>query len=122
MIGSPGEQPQDIERTMNFIQQLKPDYIQCSITTPYPGTQLYRDAVANGMIRSDLWREFACAPTREFVSPVLSEYFSWSELKGYISRTYRKFYLSAGFLRKEIHAPLSYKEFLYKVAAAASLL
>jgi radical SAM superfamily enzyme YgiQ (UPF0313 family) len=122
MIGSPGETAQDIERTLSFVQQLQPDYLHCSITTPYPGTLLYQKALVRGAFGYDLWQEFASAPAKEFTSPVLSEYFSREDLKRYISRIYRKFYLSFGFLRREMAALRSVKEFFCRAAAATSLL
>ncbi len=41
MIGVPGERPEEIEETMAFHQQLKPDDFSLFIYYPYPGTALY---------------------------------------------------------------------------------
>jgi anaerobic magnesium-protoporphyrin IX monomethyl ester cyclase len=42
MLGTPGESYQDIVASMDLAQRLSPDYASFNITTPYPGTPLYR--------------------------------------------------------------------------------
>ena len=41
MIGLPGETPEKARKTIAFAIELDPDYAQFSITTPYPGTELW---------------------------------------------------------------------------------
>ncbi|PIN79615.1 hypothetical protein COV16_03270 [Candidatus Woesearchaeota archaeon CG10_big_fil_rev_8_21_14_0_10_34_8] len=41
MIGLPGETPEKAQKTIDLAIELEPDYAQFSITTPYPGTQLW---------------------------------------------------------------------------------
>ncbi|OGO18152.1 MAG: hypothetical protein A2Z15_02415, partial [Chloroflexi bacterium RBG_16_50_11] len=41
MLGSPGETPQTIRQTIDFAKKLKVDFAQFSVTTPFPGTELY---------------------------------------------------------------------------------
>ena len=41
MIGLPGETPAMARETIDLAIELDPDYAQFSITTPYPGTELY---------------------------------------------------------------------------------
>ena len=41
IIGFPGETRGDIEKTRNFILELKCDWNQISIATPFPGTEMY---------------------------------------------------------------------------------
>ena len=45
MIGNPTETMDDIEMTRNLAREIKADYAQFFITTPYPGTKLYEDIV-----------------------------------------------------------------------------
>ena len=42
MIALPGETPALAKETIKFAIELEPDYAQFSITTPYPGTGLYK--------------------------------------------------------------------------------
>ena len=42
MLGNPTETQEDIDMTMQFIRKCRADYAHISITTPFPGTELYR--------------------------------------------------------------------------------
>lgn len=57
MIGSPFETKEDIEETFAFINKLKLDSIQISITTPFPGTKLWEDGKIIGKIKNDDWSD-----------------------------------------------------------------
>jgi len=41
MVGTPGENEKDVEETLDFIREVKPDFISFAIFTPYPGTLLF---------------------------------------------------------------------------------
>jgi hopanoid biosynthesis associated radical SAM protein HpnJ len=48
ILGLPGETPETIERTIQFAQELDMFSLQVSLAAPYPGTELYEQARANG--------------------------------------------------------------------------
>lgn len=50
MIGFPNETLSQIHDTIKLIHRLKSDYTCVCIVTPYPGTQLYSDALGSGII------------------------------------------------------------------------
>ena len=52
MIGLPVETAETIEETIRFAMELDPFSIQVSIASPYPGTELYRQAIDNGWVDS----------------------------------------------------------------------
>lgn len=52
MIGTPGENLQDIEATRQIIEESDPDYVALWLTTPLPGTELYSYAKQCGLITS----------------------------------------------------------------------
>jgi hopanoid biosynthesis associated radical SAM protein HpnJ len=55
VLGLPGETQATLEQTLQFAKELDPDTIQVSIASPYPGTELYEQALANEwMVKSDL--------------------------------------------------------------------
>ena len=59
MMGLPTETEAEVEETMKFARDLKPNSLIPSIATPYPGTELYEVAKKDGFIQSDLdWAEF----------------------------------------------------------------
>jgi hopanoid biosynthesis associated radical SAM protein HpnJ len=50
IMGLPGETPDTIESTIRFANEINPHTIQVSLAAPYPGTELYEQAVANGWL------------------------------------------------------------------------
>jgi hopanoid biosynthesis associated radical SAM protein HpnJ len=50
ILGLPGETAETIRETIQFAVDINPHTIQVSLAAPYPGTQLYREAVEHGWI------------------------------------------------------------------------
>src|SRR6266850_2500493 len=53
ILGLPGETSATIQETVQFACDVDPDTIQVSIAAPYPGTELYRQAVDRGWLSGD---------------------------------------------------------------------
>jgi len=53
ILGLPGETRETIEKTIEFAKQINPHTIQVSLAAPYPGTTLYKQAVANGWLQEN---------------------------------------------------------------------
>lgn len=49
-VGLPGETKATLAETIRYAQELDPDTIQVSIATPYPGTELYNEAIQKGWL------------------------------------------------------------------------
>jgi hopanoid biosynthesis associated radical SAM protein HpnJ len=47
IVGLPGETKETIEETIRFAKDVNPHTLQVSLAAPYPGTELYRQAVEN---------------------------------------------------------------------------
>ena len=60
MIGLPGETPELARETIKRAIELDPEYAQFSITTPYPGTRLYKE------IKDGKWGKFTTDDFSEF--------------------------------------------------------
>ncbi len=56
MIALPGETPSLAQKTIDFAKELSPDYAQFCITTPYPGTKLFREAKKWGKLNKNFSR------------------------------------------------------------------
>ena len=55
VVGLPGETRDTIKQSISFAKELDPDTIQVSIASPYPGTELYQQALQNGwFVKSEL--------------------------------------------------------------------
>ena len=50
ILGLPGETKETIEETIRFAAEINPHTIQVSLAAPYPGTELYRQAVEHGWL------------------------------------------------------------------------
>lgn len=58
IVGLPGETDATLRKTWHFVKRVRPDYMQFSLATPYPGTELYRQAAERGWIETREWNEF----------------------------------------------------------------
>lgn len=55
VVGLPGETKDTIKQSIAFAKELDPDTIQVSIASPYPGTELYQQALDKGwFVKSEL--------------------------------------------------------------------
>jgi radical SAM superfamily enzyme YgiQ (UPF0313 family) len=50
ILGLPGENKKTIEKTRSLIMKIRPDLLQVSVATPYPGTEFYDWAIQNGFL------------------------------------------------------------------------
>ncbi len=53
IIGLPGETKETIEQTRRLINEIKPDILQVSVASPFPGTEFYEWARSNGYLITD---------------------------------------------------------------------
>jgi hopanoid biosynthesis associated radical SAM protein HpnJ len=50
ILGLPGETDETIKATIKYAKEINPHTIQVSLAAPYPGTSLYKQAIANGWL------------------------------------------------------------------------
>jgi anaerobic magnesium-protoporphyrin IX monomethyl ester cyclase len=53
MMGLPTETEQEMNQTLELMQQIKPDFASLSVYEPLPGTQLYHIGAAMGFVTND---------------------------------------------------------------------
>ena len=93
MIGLPHERTvADIGITLRFARDLDPDYAMFNVFTPYPGTELYEEAIAKGILSADSWRNFARQPRSESFPKSGASSFSREQLYRLLNAAYRGFY------------------------------
>lgn len=122
MIGYPGETLKQIEKTIKFACELDPDYVQFGITILFPGTKIYADALTNGFLREEFWRNTAKNPPTKIVPPFASDKFERDELKKILERAYIRFYFRPKYLIKRIFKLSSWLEFRRQFIAGMHLL
>ncbi len=59
ILGLPGETKETIKQTLAFAKEVNPHTLQVSMAAPYPGTELFQQAIDNGWFKQgkDLLRE-----------------------------------------------------------------
>lgn len=99
MIGFPTETKEEIMQTIEFAKELDVDVAQFMVSTPFPGTEMWEIAKANGAI-SDDWSSFTFyAPDKvPFSSNILSD----KELLSLYRKAYKSFYLRPKFMLKQL--------------------
>jgi hopanoid biosynthesis associated radical SAM protein HpnJ len=91
IVGLPGETRASIERTIAFAKAIDPYSLQVSLAAPYPGTELYRQANANGWFAK---RESGLVEEHGIQEAVLSyDGLSSQEMHAALERFYRAYYL-----------------------------
>jgi hopanoid biosynthesis associated radical SAM protein HpnJ len=93
ILGLPGETRQTIEETIRFATEINPHTIQVSIAAPYPGTELYREALEHG------WLDQAHADLVDVsgvqIAPLHYPHLSHTEIFHSVEDFYRRFYFRA---------------------------
>ncbi len=118
IIGLPGETNETIEASIRFAKDIKPDYVNFHIATPFPGTELYEIAKQNRWLISDDWSEY-----EEEGSAVLrTETLTGQDLVEAQKRAMRKFYLRPVRLVKEVSNIKNLAQLRARIKAGASIL
>lgn len=88
IIGLPVETPETVRETIEFAKELDPHTIQVSIAAPYPGTELYEQAIANNWFA----RDSLIAGSGIQTSTLQYSTLSTAEIEDAVERMYREFY------------------------------
>ncbi len=118
MLGSPCETKDDILNTIRFAKKLKLDFAQFTITTPYPGTELFQMGIKKGIINSEKWLNFAKRPTKNFSPDYWTEYLSKHQLIKLLNYAYKTFYLRPSYILYRIKKIRSLRELIRQIKTA----
>jgi hopanoid biosynthesis associated radical SAM protein HpnJ len=88
IIGLPIETRETVEETIRFACEISPHTIQVSIAAPYPGTQLYQEAKANGWFADHALVANSGIQTSTLHYPTLSS----EQIEESVEQMYRRFY------------------------------
>jgi hopanoid biosynthesis associated radical SAM protein HpnJ len=91
ILGLPGETRETIEQTIRFAQEINPHTIQVSLAAPYPGTELYRDAVSQGWLSSPDPSQLVDATGTQLIA-LSYPHLRSDEIFQSLERFYRRFY------------------------------
>ncbi|MBI2299550.1 MAG: methyltransferase domain-containing protein [Armatimonadetes bacterium] len=88
-FGGPGETRETAEKTIRLALDLDPESLQFSLMTPFPGTVMFRDAIANGTLLTTDWKQFDGAR----YTVVQGEHLTREELEGLLDEAHRRWTL-----------------------------
>ncbi|MBI4831843.1 MAG: cobalamin B12-binding domain-containing protein [Candidatus Lindowbacteria bacterium] len=126
MIGYIDESRETYDKTVKFIKELDPDHLNIFITTVLPGTDLYFEALERGILKQDVWREYALGKiasidTRGLRLP--GKDYSTDDLDRMLAQAYRQIYFRPRFMLRKLLAlrsPKQIKRYLTPLAALFS--
>lgn len=122
MFGNLDEKMEDINKTIELVKQIKPNFVQFSICSPYPDTPLYKMGLEKGLIPRDIWLDFAHNPLQDFNSPVWTQHFTEEELQKITADAYKSFYIRPSFIINQLTRINSFSQFKTILRGAVDLL
>jgi hopanoid biosynthesis associated radical SAM protein HpnJ len=90
IVGLPGETKETIEETVRFAKDVNPHTIQVSLAAPYPGTELYRQAVQEGWLHDN--SQHLVADDGFQISSLQYPHLSNAEIFEAVKDFYKRFY------------------------------
>jgi radical SAM superfamily enzyme YgiQ (UPF0313 family) len=108
IVGTPAETPESLQRTLNFAKELDIDFAHFNKFVPFPGTNFYRQLVAEGY-QFDFSGSSSTLDHDAllYVPPAISV----EEYQRFLDRSYKEFYLRPSYLLKRLLAMRSWTEF-----------
>jgi radical SAM superfamily enzyme YgiQ (UPF0313 family) len=122
MLGIPGEQPEDCRQTMRLARELDPDFVHITILTPFPGTEIYRQALEEGVYDSDHWLAFAKDPQPGFAPLYWTREMGADQLESLVNEAYKSFYTRPRYILRQLLKVRSWRELRNKVKAGLRVL
>jgi len=121
IIGQQTETASDVNDSLNLARALDPNYVHFTIFCPYPGTEIYTQGLASGVIKDDVWRRFSENPGDGFELPVWEENFTRQELREMLVNCYKSFYLRPRYIARNLLRIRRFGELKRKVRAGLSV-
>lgn len=97
IIGFPNESRDDVNATLKFSKKVGVDLAQFTIATPYPGTQLWQQALQRETLLTFDWQQFTG------LQPVMKlKHFTGAQIKTMLAKAYITFYLRPKLVARDI--------------------
>ncbi len=131
IVGLPGETHETLEETIRFAIDINPHTMQVSLAAPYPGTELFRQAVENNWLdrnHAELVDERGLQ-----IAPLHYQHLSHDEIFQALETLYKRFYFRPGkiaslvaemvrspeMMKRRLREGKEFFEFLYRRAMPA---
>jgi anaerobic magnesium-protoporphyrin IX monomethyl ester cyclase len=97
IFGLPGDTPETINQTIEYVKEMDPDYAQFYCAIPFPKTELEEMGKKNGWITTEDYAKY------ELNQPILNlPTLSMEQLQAARNRAYREFYLRPSYIFKRL--------------------
>jgi hopanoid biosynthesis associated radical SAM protein HpnJ len=96
ILGLPGETRETIQETIRFAREVNPHSLQVSVAAPYPGTELYRQAVEQGWLPDDDEGAGLVSEDGTQLASLSYPHLADTEILDSVDAFYRRFYFRAG--------------------------
>lgn len=94
MFGLPGDTNETMEKTLQLARDINPEWINFSVTMPYPGSQDYFRLQSEGKIKADKWIQYAQYSYE--CTPMGNEYLTPAEVLRYRDYAFNSFFENNG--------------------------
>jgi len=116
MLGNPGETEAGMQKTIDYAKNADIQLAVFNITTPYPGTTMYKEYLQKNALLHQDWDLYNLA------QPVLKlDTVSDEIVEQYYSKSYRDFYMRPAFIVQRILSIRSFNEFSTYVKATFAI-
>lgn len=106
MIGNPGDNIQNVKKTIELAKDINPDYADIGATIAYPNTDLYKWGVKTGFLKDSHW--YMEDASRAMMHIYFSNgqlnlpKFSPEEQVEYVKKAYKEFYFRTNYILKTL--------------------
>lgn len=97
IIGLPGETKETIAKTRRFIKEIKPEQLQVSVASPFPGTELYEWYMKHGYLLTEDPNEYLDEQGHQ-KSIVSYHWLTADEIVREVDRILKEYYLSLSYI------------------------
>ena len=122
MMGNPTETLEDVKETLALSRRIKPDFMQMTILSPFPATQIYLRAKEEGIVTGDPWGDYAREINDDFRPPLWNGIYTRNELEQHLRWFYGQFYLEPRFIWDRIREVKNFGQFKRYASAGISLM
>jgi len=120
MLGIPGETKKEIEQTIDLAKNLNLDYVQFSIATAYPGTELYQIVQRQGKLSKNFLAGFYALGQQKGIVSLCD--IDPKVLQRYLKRAYWSFYFRLTYIWQRIANIKSLNDLKYNLKGLKTLL
>ncbi|MBC8473241.1 MAG: cobalamin B12-binding domain-containing protein [Candidatus Omnitrophica bacterium] len=117
MIGLPADTKETMQETLEFAKKLPVDRLSFCITQPFPGSELYKTALARGEILKDVGYEYYGNTHFYKNIPYIPKGLDVKTLIKYRHKFYREFYLRPSYFFRQIFKYSEVKGFPARIAS-----